>query len=142
MKCLPATQITSPSAQLNCWYFSSGGTEAYAGLGCASCGTNDTQIKLPYAIHLENVSSTLPRRRKALRTAIDFSHKPQKAWLVGRYLCVLLLQFRCCCMCVVEFNVHPTDAFIQVVIILSSGSSAIMYLFFPSSYNPGMELCF
>lgn len=44
-------EITSPTAEINSGYFSS---EAYAGLGCDSCGnTNDTQIKLPSAIHLE-----------------------------------------------------------------------------------------
>lgn len=118
------------TAKLNCWYFSSGSTEAHAGLGCDSCG-NDTQIKLHYVIPLENVPSSLPRRRKALWIAIDFNHKPQKARPAGRYLCVLLLQFCCCGMCVVEFTVHPTGTFIQLVIILSSDSSVIIYQFFP-----------
>jgi len=105
---------------------------AHAGLGCDSCGNaNDTQIKLPYTNHLENDCSSLPHVRKALRFAVDFSHKPQKAWWACRYLCMLWLRLCCCSIRVVEFNVHPAGISIQVAITLRSDSIVVIYSFYP-----------
>lgn len=42
----------------------------------------------------------VPRRGKALRIATESSHKPQPAWLDGRYLRLQLLQFGACNTCV------------------------------------------
>ena len=124
-------EITSPTAELNSGYFSS---EAYAGLGCDSCGnTNDTQIKLPSAIHLEKCSKLE-------------MHSARQETRPTELLLISATNLRpagnsACCYCnlavfdawAVESDVNPTGVFFvcQVVIILSSDWSVITYHIFP-----------